>query len=265
MPHFINISTGKYYHSDSVIHHINPKAKLLSLILILISISITGSFLGFLAISLLLIVIIFLSRIPLLLIIRYIRPMLWLFASILLLHVFFSNSDEKIIFSIGFIKATWKGLYDGSVVCYRFLLIAIYTSIMVLTTIPIRLADSVTSVLSPLRKIKIPVDQIPMMMVIVLRFIPILFTDGEKLVLSQKIRGSQFRNYGILRLMPMVVTPLIRNSFRMADELAMSMESRCYGENVRTHLYELKFQKADYLVIAISFIIILFAILCKFF
>ena len=251
----INASLGKYHHSESLIHHLDPRTKILSLISILVSISIANSAYGFIIISIFIALEITISHIPLRLIAQYIRPMLWLFISIILLHALFTDADTEIIFSAGPVKVTLRGLYDGFLICYRFLLAVLCTAILMLTTMPIRLADGIAEFLKPFRRIKVPVDQIPVMMMVTLRFIPTLFSEGEKLILSQKVRGLKFENQGFLRklfFISALIAPLMRNSFRMADELAMSVESRCYHGGTRTHLYELIFHKADYMTIFIS-------------
>ncbi len=255
----INASLGKYYYGKSLIHRLDPRTKIISLISILISISIANSVYGFIIISLFVISEIIISHVPIRLVFQYIRPMIWLFISIFLFHIFFTDSDDRIIFSFGLIKATFEGLYNGLLICYQFLLAVLCASVLILTTMPIRLADGIAEFLNPLRKIRIHVEQIPVMMMITLRFIPILFSEGEKLISLQKLRGLKYNDSGFLKKMfyiSLLIVPLMRNSFRMADELAMSMESRCYGGSIRSHLYELSFCKADYIVIFISIFII---------
>ena len=259
MSPFINTSIGKYHHVDSIIHRLDPRTKLLSLIFFLVSISIADSVWELIIISLFIAIIITLSRVPFLLIVRYIRPMLWLFISILLLHTFFTDSDSGTIFAIGYIKATWQGLYDGFIISYRFLVVVLCVAILVLTTMPISLADGISDILQPLKKIGIPVDQIPVIMMVTLRFMPTLLMEAQKLISSQTIRGSKLEGRNFLRkIIPIssLVAPLMRNSFKMADELALSMESRCYHGGARTHLYELRFHRADYIAIFASAIII---------
>lgn len=260
----INASLGKYYYGESLIHRLDPRTKIISLISILISISIVKSIYGFIIISLVVISEIVISQVPIRLIFQYIRPMIWLFLSIFLFHILFTDADDGIIFSFGLIKATTKGLYNGLLICYRLFIVVLCSSILILTTMPIHLADGIAEFLKPLRKIKIHVEQIPIMLMITLRFIPILFSEGEKLISLQKLRGLKYSDSGFFKKMfyiSLLIVPLMRNSFRMADELAMGMESRCYNGETRSHLYELSFRKADYISIFISVFVMAFVII----
>ncbi len=95
--------------------------------------------------------------------------------------------------------------------------------------------------------------QLPIMVVIVLHFIPTLFAEAEKLMLAQRARGAQVYGRNVfkkLRAVTPILVPLLRISFQQADELAMGMESRCYHGGVRTHLHELVFGKADGVALA---------------
>jgi energy-coupling factor transport system permease protein len=117
---------------------------------------------------------------------------------------------------------------------------------------PLHLSGGISEILRPLKKIGVPVDQIPIMMMVTLHFIPSLFMEGEKLIMAQKSRGFHLESYKILknlRLAPALLIPLLRNAFRMADDLAMSLESRCYSGGDRTYLNELKFTKTDFIII----------------
>ena len=247
-----NLAIGKYYQTNSSIHHLDPRAKLLSFISLTISISVVDNMWGVLIVSSLMAIVIFLSRLPIRLLLRYVRPMLWLFLSIILLSVFFTDANTESLFSIGPIKAMWKGLYNGLIMSYRFLLIFLGGAVLTLSTMPLHLSGGISEILRPLKKIGVPVDQIPIMMMVTLHFIPSLFMEGEKLIMAQKSRGFHLESYKILknlRLAPALLIPLLRNAFRMADDLAMSLESRCYSGGDRTYLNELKFTKTDFIII----------------
>ena len=245
-----NISIGRYYHRDSPVHRLDPRTKLLALLLLIVSVFLVRASWGFLIMVSFVAGAVLLSYLPLRLVLRGLRPMVWLFASIMILHVFFTG---------GGFRPTWEGLYSGMRVGCRFLLIAMGAIILTLTTVPLQLADGMARVLRPLRKIGLSAHQFPVMMVIVLHFIPALFAEAEKLVLAQKARGGQLSGKGVFKrlkaLMPVLV-PLLRSSFRQADELAMGMEARCYHGDVRTSLYELTFSKTDGIAIATAAIML---------
>ena len=240
MASLIDTTIGRYYHRSSSVHRLDPRTKLLALIFIIVSASLVRNLWGFIILATFVVAAIFLSRLPFRLILRYLRSMIWLLISIMLLHVFFSDG--------GSIKPTLDGVYSGIEIGSRFLLIVVGAAVLSSTTVPLRLADAMAAMLRPLGKIRLPVYQLPIMMVITLHFIPTLFAEAEGLMAVQKTRGAQLEGRNFLKklkaLIP-VLAPLLRSSFRQADELAMGMESRCYHGGVRTHLHELAFRKSD--------------------
>ena len=258
MPSKIDTTIGRYYHRSSPVHRLDPRTKLLALVFIIISASLVRDLWGFSFLTVFLVAAVLLSRLPMRLILRYLRSMVWLFVSIMLLHVFFADGSS--------LKPTWEGVYGGIRVGSRFLLIIVAAAILSSTTVPLRLADGMAGILRPLEKVHFPVNQLPTMMVITLHFIPTLFSEAERLMSAQKIRGAQLDGANILRklkaLMP-VLAPLLRSSFRRADELAIGMESRCYHGGVRTHLHELAFKKSDAVALAASAAILLLILLIR--
>ena len=134
----------------------------------------------------------------------------------------------------------------------RVILLIIGTSMLLTyTTSPIALTDGIERLLSPLKKIKLPVHSFAMMMSIALRFIPTLVEETEKIMNAQKSRGADFQSGGLIKrakaLIPILV-PLFVSSFKRADELAVAMECRCYrGDKNRTKLVKLEYKSRDYL------------------
>jgi len=253
MPPLTNIAIGQYHHRSSPVHRLDPRTKLLALLFLIISVFLVKNPWGFLMIASFVMFVIILSHLPLRLVLRGLRPMAWLFASIMILHVFFADGSSSPLFSLGPVKATWGGVYRGISVSCRFLLIVVSAAILTLTTVPLRLADGMTEVLCPLRRIGLPVHQLPIMMVLALHFIPVLFTEAEKLASSQKARGARLEGRNVFRRLGALVTvlvPLLRSCFRRADELAVGMESRCYHGGIRSHLYELTFRRSDGIALA---------------
>ena len=174
--------------------------------------------------------------------------MTWLLLSIMILHILFVGGSSRHLFSVWKVTVAWEGIYSGLRVCCRFLLIVLSAAVLTLTTMPLRLADGMTELLRPLRKIGLPVHQIPIMTVIILHFIPGLFAELDRLTSAQKARGAPLEGRNVFRrlaaLVPVLI-PLLRNSFRKADELAIGMEARCYHGGNRGHLYDLTFGKFD--------------------
>jgi energy-coupling factor transport system permease protein len=249
-----DVAIGQYCDRSSLVHRLDPRAKLLALLFFIISVFLVKNLWGFLIMASFAAATILLSHLPLRLVLRGLRPMAWLFASIMILHIFFADGGStNPLFSLGPVTATWEGVYRGVRLGCRFLLVIVGATILALTTVPLRLADSTAEILRPLRRIGLPVHQLPIMMVIALHFIPVLFTEADKLVSAQKARGAQMEGWNIVRrlgaLVPVLV-PLLRSSLRRADELAVGMESRCYHSGTRSHLYDLTFSRADGIALA---------------
>jgi energy-coupling factor transport system permease protein len=251
----MDITIGRYHYRDSPVHRLDPRTKLLALLFLIVSVFLVRSPWGFLLVASLALATIILSKLPLLVMLRGLRPMIWIFVSIMILHVFFVNGGSRPLFSVGPVKATWKGVYSGVMVSCRFILIVVSAAILTLTTVPLRLADGIAEMLRPLRRIGFPAGQIPIMMMITLHFIPVLFAEAEKIMSAQKLRGTQLAGANLIKrlknLIPLIV-PLLRSSLRKADQLAIGMESRCYHDADRSHLHELAIGKSDGIALIVA-------------
>lgn len=136
----------------------------------------------------------------------------------------------------------------------RLILLIISSSLLTLTTKPITLTDGMESLLKPFTAIKVPAHDIAMMMSIALRFIPMLLDETDKIMKAQQARGADFESGGLIKkakaLIPILV-PLFISAFRIAQELAMAMEARCYhGGRGRTRMNAMRFKYMDYLAMA---------------
>lgn len=260
----IDITIGQYYHRNSPVHRLDPRTKLLCLLLLIISTFLVKKVYGFLIIAAFTYIAIILAHLPLRIVLRSLRRLLWLFISILVLNILFVDGTGTPILSLGPLKASWQGVYNGFTTGCRFVLIIAGTVILTSTTAPIRLADGIAEVLRPLKRAGLPVYQIPLMIVIVLHFVPMLFIEAKKFILLQEARGTAPTDGNVFRkiriFMP-VLPGLLRSSLRMADELAVGMESRCYHSHARSHLYELRFSRSDAVALVITAAMIILTLL----
>ena len=131
------------------------------------------------------------------------------------------------------------------------MLVAGASVLLTYTTSPIRLTDGIESLLSPLRKIRMPIHEFAMMMTIALRFIPTLIEETQMIMKAQKARGADFSSGGLIQrakaLLPILI-PLFVASFQHAMDLATAMECRCYhGGEGRTKYHVLRYKAADIL------------------
>ena len=144
---------------------------------------------------------------------------------------------------------TQEGLRSAIYMILRIVMLIMGTFLLTYTTSPISLTDGLESLLSPLKKLRLPIHELAMMMSIALRFIPTLIEETDKIMSAQKARGADFESGNIFQraraLVPILV-PLFISAFRRADELATAMECRCYhGGQGRTALHVLRYRAAD--------------------
>jgi energy-coupling factor transport system permease protein len=266
---FLNdISLGYYYPADSFIHRLDPRTKLITLMLLMtvLVISIKLTLLScFFALTC---VIIFFSRIPISLIFRNLNPFLWLFALTIAVHLLWTPG--QIIFTIPFIHAslTLEGLHLGVVYSVRLALMVVFAALLTLTTSPIELTDALERLFAPLKRLRLPIHEIVMMLTLSLRFIPTLLEEAQRIKNAQVSRGATFEG-GLIRRMQNVVPlilPLFVSAFRRADELALAMDARCYfGGEGRTSYKHLRFVAADLVILSSCAVFMLVIIVLKLF
>lgn len=252
---FKNITIGQYLHRDSLIHNLDPRTKILLTILVVIILFLIASFWGYLLVFIYTLLVIFLAKLPLDRILRGLRPVLFILIFTLVLHLIFTKGGEQLL-RLGPLSIEEKGLYTGLFMVTRIILLVLFTSLLTLTTSPIRLTDGIEYLLKPFQRVGVPAHELAMMMTIALRFIPTLMEEADKIMKAQKARGADFEGGSLVKkaksLIPLLV-PLFISAFRRADELAMAMEARCYrgGEN-RTRMRELSFQRSDFFFLFLS-------------
>lgn len=253
-----DITIGQYYPTNSILHRLDPRIKLIGTFLFIISLFLFRSFYGYIAVTVFLLSVIKLSRVPFRFIVRGLKAVVIILLFTVFFNIFFTPGN--ILFQWGVIKITEEGLKAAAFTGIRLTYLILGSSLMTFTTTPNQLTDGLENLLWPLRHIKVPVHEISMMMSIALRFIPILLEETDKIMKAQMARGADFESGGILKraksLIPLLV-PLFVSAFRRANDLAMAMEARCYrGGEGRTKMKPLKYRGRDYnsfLVLAIYF------------
>lgn len=245
-----DITIGQYYPSNSSIHKLDPRVKILSTFAYIISLFLVDNYIGYLVIALFVYLLTKISRIPLKFILKGLRAIFIIILFTVVLNIFMAPGDT-ILYEFGWVKVTLEGLELAIKMVARLVLLIVGSSLLTLTTSPIELTDGIEALLKPFSKIGVPAHEIAMMMSISLRFIPILLEETDKIMKAQMARGADFESGGLIKrakaLIPILV-PLFISAFRRADELAMAMEARCYrgGEN-RTRMKKLVLEGADYL------------------
>ena len=238
-----DITLGQYFPGESWIHRLDPRVKIIATLLYVVALFIADDFIGFLVSLGALAAVIIISKVPLRFILKGLKPIFLIIAFTFILNLFMMKGGE-VLASIGSLEITEKGLYTAFFMAARLILLIIGSSLLTLTTKPISLTDGIESLLSPFSKIGVPAHDLAMMMTIALRFIPTLLEETDKIMKAQQARGADFESGNIIRraksLIPILI-PLFIGAFRIAHDLAMAMEARCYrGGQFRTRMHAMK-------------------------
>ena len=251
-----DITIGQYYQTESVLHRLDPRTKLMGTLVFIISMFLADTWIGYALSAVYLAAIIRLSHVPVSFIVRGLKAVMILLLISVGFNLFLTNGEHEII-SFWIFHITWEGIRQAFFMAIRLIFLIMGSSLMTLTTTPNELTDGLETGLGWMKKLQVPVHEISMMMSIALRFIPILVDETDKIMKAQMARGADFESGNLIEraksLVPILV-PLFISSFRRATDLAMAMEARCYhgGEN-RTRMKPLRYENRDrlaYLVMA---------------
>lgn len=249
-----DITIGQYYPADSPIHKIDARVKIVITLLYILSLFIIESFIGYAFVIASLAVIIKMSKVPFKFMVKGLKSLIFIIVFTAIINLFVTKGETP-LFNVWRFTVTLEGVYFAIKMCLRIVLLIIGSSILTLTTTPIKLTDGIESLLKPLSKVGVPAHDIAMMMTIALRFIPTLLDETDKIIKAQQARGADFDTGNLVNkakaLVPILV-PLFISAFRRADELAMAMEARCYaGGGQRTRMNVMKITSIDYVASAV--------------
>lgn len=246
---------GQYIPGRSILHRLDPRTKILLSLAVVIALFTLESPWSYGMLALLIAAAVAISGVPVRMVLRGLRPLLFVMILTFGLHLFMDPGEE--IFRIWKLKATDTGLRLGLTTVVRLTLLITATSMVTLTTSPIAFTDGLEKILHPLSVIGVPAHELAMMMTIALRFIPTLLEETDKIMKAQMARGADFDSGNMVKrakAMVPVLVPLFVSAFRRADELAMAMEARCYrGGQGRTRLRQLKFGSIDAVAVVVVF------------
>lgn len=234
------ISFGQYYPADSFIHRLDPRVKIIMTVLYIVCTFLCKSVVSFSVLICSLVALILLSRIPVRIILRSIRPLLIIIAFTFVINIFWSAGDVLLV-EFWIFRIYAEGIWNAVFMFLRIFALITGTGVfLTYTTTPMDLTDALESLLSPLKKLHVPVHVFAMMMSITLRFIPTLTEETEKIMNAQKARGANFTSGNLMQrakaLIPILI-PLFVSAINRALELANAMECRCYhGGDGRTRL-----------------------------
>lgn len=247
-----NMILGRYIPGDSIIHRLDPRSKLVAMILLIIIIFWANNPITNLILFIVTGIFVFLSEVPLSFFIKGLRSMFFLIAFTTLFQLFFISGGE-VLYEVGFLKITSHGLEQAGIICCRFVLIIFFSTLLTLTTMPLSLATAVESLLGPLKRLKVPVHEIGLMLSMSLRFVPTLMDDTIRIMNAQKARGVDFGEGNIVqkvKAMIPILIPLFATSLKRADSLATAMEARGYqGGHGRSQYRQLNWMNKDSLAL----------------
>ena len=250
---FKEITIGQYYQTESPIHRLDPRVKLIATFAYIISLFVVHSWTGYLIAAVAAAIVIAASHVPFGYIMRGMKAVMMILMITVIFNLFLTEGRPLVHFWK--LTITYEGVDFASKMAVRLIFLIIGSSLMTLTTTPNQLTDALEDVLGPLKKIHVPVHEISMMMSIALRFIPILMEETDKIMKAQMARGADFESKNLMKkiqsLVPLLV-PLFISAFRRANDLAMAMEARCYrGGDGRTKMKPLVYRRRDYAAYAL--------------
>lgn len=242
-----DITLGQYYPAESPVHRLDPRTKIIATFVFIVSLFLVKSLTVFAFATFFLVSIVKLSKIPLRYLLRGLRPIIFIIIFTAVINLFMTPGTP--IFQLGFVKVTKEGVYRMLFMSLRLTLLILGSSLLTLSTKPITLTDGMERLLAPLGKMGLPAHELAMMMTIALRFIPTLLDETDKIMKAQIARGADFDRGNIIKkaknLIPILV-PLFVGAFRIAGDLAMAMEARCYrGGEGRSRMTIMAFSSGD--------------------
>ena len=262
-----DITLGQYYPGYSAIHNLDARLKIILTLLYMVSVFIASDFAGYVIIFIFVATAIKISKVPVRFIMRGLKPIFLIIAFTFILNMLMT--DGTVIVQFWVIKITYEGLYRAIFMALRIVFLIIGSSILTFTTKPVKMTDGMESLFKPFVRFGLPAHELAMMMTIALRFIPTLLEETDKIMKAQISRGADFETGSIFKraknLIPIFI-PLLIGAFRMASDLAMAMEARCYrGGEGRTKLHVFKFRRKDAVAIIVFAIFLSLVILSKVF
>lgn len=250
-----SITFGQFYPADSVLHRLDPRIKVILTVLYIVCSFLCKNIVSFALLLLSSLLLIAAGKIPLKIILRGLRPVLIILIFTAVLNIFWTKG-EHLLFGWKFIQIYAEGLYAALFILIRIAALIIGTGMLLTyTTTPIALTDALEDLLSPLKKLHVPVHSFAMMMTIALRFIPTLVEETDKIMTAQKARGADFSTGSLIdrakALIPVLI-PLVVSAFNRAEDLAIAMECRCYhGGDGRTRMTVRHLRAADFVPLAL--------------
>ena len=247
-----DITLGQFFPGDSLLHRLDPRTKIVLLFFFLAAIFVFDSPLAYAALTAFTAALIAVSRVPLFLMLKALKPLSWIIAFTFVIHLVSTPGDA--FFHVWLFDLTWQGAAKGFFIALRLALLILLSALLTYTTSPLALTDALETLMQPAKRVGVPAHEIAMMMTIALRFVPTLIEEADKIMKAQQARGADLTEGSVIErvkgFVPVLV-PLFISAFRRADDLALAMEARCYRGGVgRTQMKALRISSIDYVAYA---------------
>ena len=259
---------GQYYPGHSFLHQLDPRVKLVLTFVFIIVIFVCKNFYALGLMVLTAFGVTLLSRVPLRMILRSLKPLIFILVFTAALNLFYTTGGN-VLWRWKFLTLTDKGCFTAIFMAVRILSLVAVSALLTYTTTPTALTDGIEKLLAPLKLLKVQVHSLAMMMTLALRFIPTLMEEIDRIMRAQKARGADLETGGLIQrakaLLPILI-PLFVSAFRRAYDLAYAMECRCYhGGEGRTRMKQMRFGWRDALAVALYALLLSGVIVCNHF
>lgn len=253
-----DITIGRYIEADSPLHRADARSKIIAALIYSVAVFAINNPVCAAALVLFTVAAIILSRIPVKTTLKGLIPLRWFILFTVVISIF--TVQGNVLWRWQILHITDNGIYTAIMLSVKFMLFVTGTSLLTLTTPPIMLTDGLARLMKPLKLIKVPVDDIAMIISITLRFIPMFADEAEKILKAQRARGADFRTkgFGKLKTVLPVTVPLFVSVLRKSEELALAMDARCYGKGTRNPMRRSTFHCIDILILSITPLICVF-------
>ena len=247
-----NVALGKYIPLNSVVHKMDPRAKICAMLIMMIAIFIPAGYFGYFIMGISIIIVAQLAKLKMNFLWRAMKPMLFMLSFLLLINLIVVRTGN-VLFTIGSWPIYSDAISQTLYMVVRLALMIMITTILTATTKPLELTLGIEDLLKPFKVIHVPAHEIAMMISIALRFIPTLIEETQRIMKAQASRGVDMENGKLMDKMKAIlslIVPLFVSAFQRAEELAYAMEARGYIPNRhRTRYKQLKMHGIDYILL----------------
>jgi len=238
-----NIALGRYLPLDSILHKMDPRYKMVAMLILMVAIFLPSGYLGYALLSVSVLIILFLTKLSLSMIFKAMKPMLFMLVFLTFINALVLRTGT-VLFTYGGFTLYSDAIYQTLYITVRLVLMIMTTTILTASTKPLDLTLAIEDLLSPFKRFGFPAHEIAMMISIALRFIPTLIDETNRIMKAQASRGVDLKEGSFkekLMAILSLIVPLFVSSFQRAEELADAMEARGYVPSLpRTRYKQLK-------------------------